>query len=123
MNRSDSNGVGDVTGNATAKAEVRRMLRTLRRRWRAVVIVTLLTAALGSALGASRGDRYEASAKLLLQRPGAAVQHDTRSASDADRALANEVLFMQSNVLHDAVTVNSAETPTSRCPRKPAVIS
>ena len=104
MNRSDSNGVGDVTGNATAKAEVRRMLRTLRRRWRAVVIVTLLTAGLGSALGASRGDRYEASAKLLLQRPGAAVQHDTRSASDADRALANEVLFMQSNVLHDAVT-------------------
>jgi capsular polysaccharide biosynthesis protein/Mrp family chromosome partitioning ATPase len=93
-----------ATEPESAQVEVRRMLHTLRKRRVVVAVVSLLMAGPVAALVHVAGSRYEARAQILLQRQSVNVEGAERSAAEADRALRNEVLYIQSSVVRDAVT-------------------
>lgn len=95
-------GIADTT---TAQAELRRVLRVLRRRIPVLLGAAALITLLGTVVVGGGSSAYKSSAQVLLKRPGTNVRPETTSA-DAARVVQNEINFIRSGVLYDAVVKN-----------------
>ncbi len=93
--------------------DLRSYLAILRRHRLQVVVCTLLTLLVAGAITVAQSNRYEATADLLVESRSTGDIFSTSSSSrqDADRELDNQVEFLKSTTVFNAVTTEIGEEP------------
>lgn len=93
--------------------DLRSYLAILRRHRLQVIACTVLTLLAASAITLAQSDRFEATADLLVESRTTSDIFATSNASrqDADRELDNQVEFLKSTTVFNAVTTELGEEP------------
>ena len=111
-----------VTSDET---DVSHVLRMLRRRKAVVLGTTTFMVVLAVLVTLLRSAQYEATAEVLLRRP-IAVTGGVADATDPERAIQDEIRFIESDVTpaarHKAPRAGGEHQGLSRCRRRPPVV-